>query len=258
MECEYDYAGSLRGAPIDVVYPPGSEIPVPAGAEIVIEGQMLPEAQETRSESPFGEWTGYYTHSGQEPVVEVTRILHRNHPIILGAPLMIPTITPGDMAVPFLSASSTWAHLEASGVQDVRVRGHGRQLMMVISIAQRSPDHAMHALLAAVGRARPGAMERYFVVVDEDIDPSDLNQVLWAMFTRTDPAESIQIICKATTSIDPRLSPRKLVEGDYSMGIALIDACKPFQWKDQFPASNRFDERYRAEVRDRWASVLAS
>lgn len=254
---EYDYAGALRRQPVEVLYPPGSAIPVPAHAEIVLEGQLLPEAAETAPEGPFGEWTGYYTHSGREPVMRVTRILHRDDPIILGAPLMIPTITPGDQAIPLYSASSTWAHLEAADVQDIRgVWGYGRQLMMVISIAQRSADHAMHALLAASGRARPGAMERYFVVVDDDIDPSDLNQVLWAIFTRVDPAESIQTIRKSTSSLDPRLSPRKAAENDYSMGIALIDACKPFQWKNEYPQSNRFGEEFRQEIRNRWKNIV--
>jgi len=130
--------------------------------------------------------------------------------------------------------------------------------MVVISLAQRSADHAMHALLAAAGRARPGAMERYFVVVDEDIDPSDLNQVLWAIFARTDPAESIQVIRKATSGLDPRLSPKKLADNDYSMGIALIDACKPFQWKDSFPESNRFPDQFRAQVQDRWKASIGA
>src|SRR6516164_8190973 len=112
--------------------------------------------------------------------------------------------------------------------------------MIVVSIKQREPGHAMQALLAAVGRRRPGGMERYFIVVDEDIDPSDWNQVLWALCTRVDPAESIHILRSRTSDIDPRLSPRQRAEKDFAMGIMLIDACKPYGWKDQYPSANRF------------------
>ncbi|MFF2924251.1 UbiD family decarboxylase [Streptomyces celluloflavus] len=254
---EYDLAGGLRGQGVEVLYTPGSDLPIPAYAEIVIQGELPPVEEESVLEGPFGEWTGYYTHSGQETVVRVNRIMHRNNPIILGAPPMLPTVPAGDQAVPLYSASVTWDHLEASGVQNIKgVWAYARQLMMVISIEQTGAGDAMHALLAAAGRKRTGGMERYFVVVDEDIDITDIHHVLWAMFTRVDPSESLQVLRTPTTAIDPRLSPGKRAAGDLSMGIVLIDATKPFAWKDQYPAANRVDETTRTELRKRWADVL--
>ncbi|MYU51557.1 UbiD family decarboxylase [Streptomyces kasugaensis] len=254
---EYDLAGGLRGQGVEVLYAPGSDLPIPAYAETVIQGELPPVEEESVLEGPFGEWTGYYTHSGQETVVRVNRIMHRNNPIILGAPPMLPTVPAGDQAVPLYSASVTWDHLEASGVQNIKgVWAYARQLMMVISIEQTGAGDAMHALLAAAGRKRTGGMERYFVVVDEDIDITDIHHVLWAMFTRVDPSESLQVLRTPTTAIDPRLSPGKRAAGDLSMGIVLIDATKPFAWKDQYPAANRVDETTRTELRKRWAGVL--
>jgi UbiD family decarboxylase len=254
---EYDIAGALRGEPVEILYPPGSDLPMPAHAEIVIEGVMPSVDEETAHEGPFGEWTGYYTHSGPETVIRVTRVLHRDDPIILGAPPMIPTITPGDQAVPLYAASATWEHLERAGVQHVRgVWAFGRQLMIVIAIEQVAEGQAMQTLLAAAGRARGGGMDRYFVVVDDDIDVSDLEHVLWAMCTRVDPAESVQIVRTMTSAIDPRVSPAKRSAGDFSSGIVLIDACKPFRWKDEYARPNRFDDEHRSAVRDKWASVL--
>ncbi|MFE6664939.1 UbiD family decarboxylase [Streptomyces sp. NPDC057697] len=255
---EYDLAGGLRGQGVEVLYAPGSDLPVPAYAEIVIQGELPPVEEESVLEGPFGEWTGYYTHSGQETVVRVDRIMHRNDPIILGAPPMLPTVPAGDQAVPLYSASVTWDHLEAAGVQNIKgVWAYARQLMMVVSIEQTGAGDAMHALIAAAGRKRTGGMERYFVVVDEDIDITDINHVLWAVFTRVDPSESIQVLRAPTTAIDPRLSPDKRAAGDLSMGIVLIDACKPFAWKDQYPAANRVDDTTREELRERWAGVLS-
>jgi UbiD family decarboxylase len=255
---EYDVAGALRGEPVEVIRAPETGLPIPAYAEIVVEGEMPPIEEESAMEGPFGEWPGYYTHTGPETVMRVKRIMHRNNPILMGAPPMIPTTTPGYQALPLAAAVATWDHLESAGVPNIRgVWAFARSLMIVVSLEQRYEGQAMQALLAATGRRRIGGMERYFVVVDEDIDPSDLNQVLWAMCTRTDPAESIQILRTRTTDIDPRLSPQKRAAKDFSMGIMLIDACKPFGWKDEYARSNRFDDAYRADLRERWKSKLA-
>jgi UbiD family decarboxylase len=130
-----------------------------------------------------------------------------------------------------------------------------RYLMIVVSIEQRYDAHSTQALIAAAGRRRSGGMERYIIVVDEDIDPSDIKQVLWALCTRVDPAESVQILRSRTTDIDSRLSPKKRADKDYSMGLMLIDACKPFAWKDEFPRTNRFDKTMRDKIRKRWQWV---
>src|SRR6266508_1701739 len=74
---EYEYAGALRGAPLEVMRAPFTGLPIPASAEIVVEGEMPSTEEETHPEGPFGEWPGYYTHSGNECVVRVKRILHR-------------------------------------------------------------------------------------------------------------------------------------------------------------------------------------
>jgi len=253
---EYGLAGAFRGEPVEVIRAPGTGLPIPAHAEIVVEGEMPPLEEESAQEGPFGEWPGYYSHTGPETVVRVKRIMHRNDPILLGAVPMIPTTTFGYGALP-LTAASTWEHLENAGVPNVRgVWVFARYLMFVVSIEQRYDGHAMQALIAAAGRRRSGAMETYVVVVDEDIDPSDINQVLWALCTRVDPAKSVQILRSRTTDIDPRLSPQQREEKDYSMGLMLIDACKPYAWKNQFPLTNRFDEPMREAVRRRWQSKL--
>jgi UbiD family decarboxylase len=89
--CEYDYAGALREAPVEVIRAPYTGLPVPASSEIVLEGEIPPLEEESAPEGPFGEWPGYYTHTGQECIVRVRRIMHRNHPILLGNPPLLPT-----------------------------------------------------------------------------------------------------------------------------------------------------------------------
>ncbi|MDP2726068.1 MAG: UbiD family decarboxylase, partial [Dehalococcoidia bacterium] len=78
--CEYDYAGGLRGEPIEVIESDITGLPIPAHSELVLEGEILPD--ETRPEGPFGEWTGYYGSSVRpEPVIKVKRVMFRNNPI---------------------------------------------------------------------------------------------------------------------------------------------------------------------------------
>ncbi len=251
---EYDYAGALRGAPVEVMPGLYTGLPVPAFSEIVIEGEIPPLQEESAPEGPFGEWPGYYTHSGRECVVRVRNILHRNDPILLGNPPLLPITQ--RYGIP-LFAVRIWEHLESCGISDIRgVWCHCHTLLVVVSIRQRYAGHALQVLTAAAGFHAGASMYRYFVAVDEDIDPSDLNQVMWALCTRVDPAESVQILRSWTSDLDPRLPPEKREKGDYTMGRILFDACRPFPWRDRFPIPNRFSPERRKEVWEKWMSRL--
>jgi len=251
---EYEYAGALRSAPLEVIRAPYTGLPVPATSEIVIEGDMPPPDEETHSEGPFGEWPGYYTHKGDECVVRVKTILHRNDPIMLGNPPLLPITE--RYGIP-LFAARIWDHLEQSGVSDVQgVWCHCHTLMVVVSVKQRFAGQAMQALTAVAGMMTGASMYRYYIAVDDDIDPVDLKQVIWAMCTRVDPAESVQILKSWTSDLDPRLAPEKRERGDFTMGRMLIDACKPFHWRDKFAIGNKFSAEKREEVWEKWAAKL--
>ncbi|HLY66321.1 MAG TPA: hypothetical protein VKU60_12370, partial [Chloroflexota bacterium] len=136
------------------------------------------------------------------------------------------------------------------------VWGHCHGLMLVIAIKQRYPGHAEQALMTAIGRIS-GGMYGYVVVVDEDIDPSNMRDVLWALCTRVDPAKAVQIAQNMLTSdLDPRLSPEQKAAGDYTMGRMLINACKPYRWRESFPKTNIFSQEERERVRERWVGLL--
>src|SRR5262249_27159096 len=88
-QSEYEFAGAIKGARIEVHAGPRTGLPIPARAEIVFEGQLLPAA--TLPEGPFGEFTGYYSSAARPaPVMEVTAAYHRDDPILLGSPPMKP------------------------------------------------------------------------------------------------------------------------------------------------------------------------
>jgi UbiD family decarboxylase len=252
---KYEYAGAMHGAPVEVVRAPLTGLLVPAHGEIVFEGEIPSPKDETAQEGPFGEWPGYYSHSGQECVVRVKQILHRRSPIIFGDPPMRPLLSwSGDLPI---VGAEIWDHLERSGITDVvGVWGHCRGLMIVIAIKQRYAGHAKQALLAASGLRRSASMSSYFVVVDEDIDPSNIRDVLWAMSTRGDPATSVEVVSSWTSDLDSRLSPQQKISGDHTMGRVLIDACKPFHWKGSFPTTNIFSSEDKQRVKEHWAELI--
>jgi len=249
---EYEFAGAYRGSPVEVVQLPLTGLPVPAGAEIVVEGVIPPESEETAHEGPFGEWPGYYTHEGDECVVRIQRIYHRKSPILAGAPPLRPfgwsNIT---------TYAQVWDHLERSGVTDVTgVWGFYNGLLTVVSLRQRYAGHAKQALITAAG-FRQGDMKTYYLTVDDDIDPTNLDEVLWAMCTRVDPATAIDIIRDAwTADLDPRISPDKRKAGDLTVGRMLINACRPYSWRDQFPKTNAFAASERQKVQEKWRDLL--
>ncbi|HLY65926.1 MAG TPA: UbiD family decarboxylase, partial [Chloroflexota bacterium] len=86
-------------------------------------------------------------------------------------------------------------------------------------------------------------------IVDEDIDPSDLKEVLWAMETRVDPATDIQIIDDCwSTPLDPRMPPSKRQAKDHTNSRAVFYAVRPFGWKEKFPQASRSSKDLRREV----------
>jgi 4-hydroxy-3-polyprenylbenzoate decarboxylase len=258
---EYGWAGALIGRPIEVVESEITGLPLPASAEIVIEGFVPPPSVETRLEGPFGETMGYYgSGASQQAVIRVEQVQHRKDPIIVGAPPMRP---PGSSSASYLfRAANLWSEIERAGVPDVRgVWMHpagSSSFLAIISIHQRYSGHVKQVAQAAMGgRAGGGQIGRFVIVVDDDIDPADIDQVLWAVATRCDPEVSIDVIRNCTsTPLDPRLTPEKRAVGDYSASRAVIDACRPFHWRDRFPQTVGTSTEYQAQILKAWPDLF--
>jgi UbiD family decarboxylase len=251
---EYEFAGSIKGAPIEVCDGPQTGLPVPAHAEIIFEGRLLPPSQETLPEGPFGEFTGYYAADARPgPVMEVTAVHHRNDPILLGSPPMKPPRF--HFGLPF-RAATIWSNLDSGGVTDVvGAWQHVSQLMTVVALRQRYDGHAKRAAMVAAAHSY---MARIVVVVDDDVDPSNLADVMWAVTTRCEPAEGIDIIRNAWSSaLDPRISPEDKAKGVTSHSKAIINACRPFSWIDKFPAPSALTADEARAIEDKWKKSLS-
>ncbi|MBI2849104.1 MAG: UbiD family decarboxylase [Chloroflexi bacterium] len=253
---EYDYAGGIKGDPIEVIRGRITGLPIPATAEIVLEGEALP--QERRPEGPFGEWTGYYASAARlEPVIEVKAVYHRYNPILIGSP---PSKPPAEQSFyrAFLRSILIEEELKKVGVPDVSgVWCHevgGGRLLVIVGIKQRYPGHAKQAA-SIVGFCHVGAyLGRYIVVVDDDIDITDINDVMWAICTRTDPVRSIDIIQRCWSGpLDPAIPTG---EKGFS-SRAIIDACKPFEWLGDFPASVGLSIPEKESILQKWGKVIS-
>jgi 4-hydroxy-3-polyprenylbenzoate decarboxylase len=258
---EYDFAGHVRGEPVQIIPGKYTDLPIPADAEIVLEGEIPPPEVESRPEGPFGEWTGYYASGTRPaPIVKIKRVYYRNDPIITVVGDL--KIYPLDsyLSIVFRSAE-IWNELEKCGITDVRgvwLLESGMRFLMVISINQRYGGHARQAAHVATGAREGGYLGRFVIVVDEDIDSSNMADVLWAIGTRCDPETSIEILRGCWSSpIDPRIPPEKRSKGDFTNSRAIIDACKPFYWRKDFPSVHALNTSEKDEVLKKWRHLFS-
>ena len=255
---EYEYAGGFRNKPIEVVEGEFTDLPIPATAEIALEGELLPPGTETRIEGPFGEWEGYFAgEAREEPVFRIKAVLHRNNPIIYGAPPLVGTFENAQGRIMW-GAAALWDELDRQmvGVKGVWMPPEARNtLMVIISIKQMFSGHAQQAAMLAAGSYGTAWMNRFIIVVDEDIDPSKMGEVLWALTTRCDPAESIDILrgCWGARS-DPLLSPAKRTLNQIDTSKAVIYACKPYHWINEFPPPVKSSPEFLEKMRLKFLS----
>jgi UbiD family decarboxylase len=253
---EYEWCGAIRGEPYQVVNLPITGLPVPASAEIVLEGYI--HWDKMAPEGPFGEWTGYYGKLQEaEPVMEVEAVYHRDNPIMLGVPPNKPPAYDPYLYREYLRAAILLRELQGTGIPGVVdincFAVGGTRLFNVVSIEQKYAGHARQALHAMASLNASNYMGRIVVVVDEDVDVTDLDDVMWAILTRMDPVRDCDIRERMTSGpLDPAIHPD---DKRYNSRL-LIDACKPFEWKDRFSTPIGPDAQTKAETRKKWGHLL--
>lgn len=250
---EYDFAGGWRGEAVEVIPGLTVDLPIPANAEIVMEGELV--QGETADEGPFGEYTGYYA-SGKvaRPLIKVKAVLHRNNPIMHGAPpLMAPsTQAPASAEI---KAALVWSQLEklVPGIKGVWQPNYAPLKPVIVSVEQQYPGHAKQVAMAVHCVSAGAVAQPYVIVVDDDIDPSDLNQVLWALTTRCDPEKSIDIVRGLRSSpLLPMIHPDKRARGDFTNSSALMLACRPYEWRNEFPATIKSSPEELKAIEGKW------
>lgn len=251
---EFDIAGGLMGGPVELCPGVATSLPIPARAEIVIEG-VLREG-ELEDEGPLGEFTGYYGNpQSPQPVIEVKALHMRDSPIHTTALMAdYPACEIGDYYA-IMRSAGIWNDLERIGVPGIAgVYSHPAAAsgwgMVVVSVHQLYAGHVTQILSLTAQCPAAAYFTKWVIAVDEDVDPSDMNQVMWALSTRCNPIDDVDMQRNTwSTGLDPsQFPPEKRPYGSK----ALIDACKPHQHLDEFPARTLIRREIYEQVRDRW------
>ncbi|HZD66451.1 MAG TPA: UbiD family decarboxylase [Acidimicrobiales bacterium] len=251
---ELDYAGAILGEAVPVVRCPDTGLLLPAESELAFEGWLYPDR--VRPEGPFGEWTGYYSEA-QAPVltVEVTGLFHRNDPINLGAPPGKPPHDYSYMRSVMKSAMATDALSDAglAGLGGVwcHEAGGGRSLI-VVALEQRYAGHSRQAGYLAAQHPVTAYMNRLVITVDQDVNPRDLAEVMWAVSTRCDPARDVDVMRYGWGS---RVDPLSLQGAPAYNSRLLIDACRPYERLGDFPAVAEARPEVLDAVLRRWPGL---
>ncbi len=256
-QSELDAVGGLRGRPLEVTRGVSTGLPIPARAEFVVEGIVRPNA--TRLEGPFGEFTGYYGRpEAGAPLVEVTAVHSREDPILTNALMAdYPSCEMADYYA-IAKAARTWDDLDRLGIPGIRgVYAHPAAAsgfgMVVISLEQRYAGHVAQALACAAQVPGAAYYTKWIVAVDEDVDPTDMDQVIWALATRCNPVEDIDILRSTwSTWLDPTQNPPE--ERPWG-SKALINACKEHRYIASFSKRTAVRRELYERIAARWRSL---
>jgi 4-hydroxy-3-polyprenylbenzoate decarboxylase len=255
-ENEYTYYSGIKGEPIELFESDLTGLPLPARAEIIIEGFAYPN--ETFPEGPFGEFTGYYGRpSGDTPYVRIEKVRFRDNPTLTCALMADGAANEAGLFWASTRAAAIWADLEKIGVPGIQgvwsipeAAGWG---ITVVSIRQMYAGHASQVMALAAQCTGGAYFGKYIIVVDDDVDPTNVHQVLWAMATRSRPAQSIDILRETwSTFLDPSLNPPEIRPWGSK---CLINACMDYRYIKTFSKRSKLNKPTYDRVVARWREL---
>lgn len=253
---EYEFVGGIAGEPAEVFKSDITGLLLPANAEIILEGFMYPD--KTAVEGPFGEFQGYYGNpAGLTPYIEIKAMRYRNKPILTSALMADWPSNECGMMWALAKSAKVWNDLDAMGVPGIKgvwcppeAAGWG---WTIVSIEQKYAGHAAQVGALAAQCMGGAYFTKYVVVVDEDVDPTSLAEVIWAMTTRSRPQDSIDILRETwSTYLDPSQNP---VEIRPWGSKCIINACKEFRFIKEFSRRTRLDKKVYEKVAARWQEL---
>ncbi|MFO1379201.1 MAG: 4-hydroxy-3-polyprenylbenzoate decarboxylase [Chitinivorax sp.] len=190
---EYQFAGLLRGAKTELVQCIGSDLQVPASAEIVLEGVIHPN--ETALEGPYGDHTGYYNEQDHFPVFTIERITMRKNPIYHSTYTGKPPDEPAILGVALNEVFVPILQKQFPEITDFYLPPEGCSYRLaVVSIKKQYPGHAKRVMFGIWSFLRQFMYTKFIVVVDDDVNIRDWKEVIWAITTRMDPARDTTLV----------------------------------------------------------------
>jgi 4-hydroxy-3-polyprenylbenzoate decarboxylase len=190
---EYQFAGLLRGAKTELVKCLGSDLQVPASAEIVLEGFIAPG--DTAPEGPFGDHTGYYNEVADFPVFTVERISMRRDPIYHSTYTGKPPDEPAMLGVALNEVFIPLLQKQFPEIADFYLPPEGCSYRLaVVSMKKQYPGHAKRVMFGIWSFLRQFMYTKLIIVVDDDVDIRSWPEVIWALTTRVDAARDTLIV----------------------------------------------------------------
>lgn len=253
--CEYDVAGAIAGKPVELVRCRTQDLMVPAEAEIVIEGTV--PASVVEMEGPFGEFPGYMAQRDYSFFMDITCITMRKKPIYLAILSQLPPSESSMMRHLGRSAAAKKFLIDA-GFETVTDLDYlecaGANAIVVVKMKKRTADEGMRALDHLASKF----IGKFAIAVDEDIDITSIEHILWAVSWRVRPHEDIKIIDTPLLALDPSVAPpgtsRGLTDGAEAMPRStglLIDATMPWD----YPPISLPRREYMERARDIWGEL---
>jgi 4-hydroxy-3-polyprenylbenzoate decarboxylase len=189
---EYQFAGLLRGEKTELAKCLGSELQIPASAEIVLEGTI---GEETAEEGPHGDHTGYYNEAERFPVMEVERITMRREPIYHSTYTGKPPDEPAMLGVALNEVFVPLLQKQFPEIADFYLPPEGCSYRLAaVSMKKQYPGHAKRVMFGIWSYLRQFMYTKFIVVCDDDVDVREWKEVIWAMTTRVDPSRDVLVV----------------------------------------------------------------
>jgi len=190
---EYAFAGLLRGSRTELAACQGSDLQVPASAEIILEGHIHPD--DLAPEGPFGDHTGYYNEVDRFPVFTIERVTQRRDPIYHSTYTGRPPDEPAILGVALNEVFVPILQKQFPEIQDFYLPPEGCSYRLaVVSMKKQYPGHAKRVMMGVWSFLRQFMYTKFVIVVDEDVNTRDWKDVIWAMTTRMDPVRDTVMI----------------------------------------------------------------
>ncbi|WP_128293469.1 non-oxidative hydroxyarylic acid decarboxylases subunit C [Afifella aestuarii] len=219
-QSEYEMAGALRGSAYPIATAPLTGFDVPWGSEVVIEGVI--EGRKRELEGPFGEFTGHYSGGHSMPVIRIDKVSYRTNPIFESLYLGMPW-TEVDYLIGPATCVPLYKQLKAEFPEVQAVNAmytHG--LLAIISTKKRYGGFAKAVGVRAMTTPHGLGYLKMIIMVDEDVDPFNLPQVMWALSTKVNAAgDLVQLQNMSVVALDPSSSPSGITDK------LVIDATTP-------------------------------
>lgn len=190
---EYAFAGLLRGQRTRLTRCIGSDLHVPASAEIILEGYLEPGVE--AAEGPYGDHTGYYNEVQSFPVFTVERITHREQPIYHSTYTGRPPDEPAILGVALNEVFIPLLQKQFPEIVDFYLPPEGCSYRLaIVTIKKQYPGHAKRIMMAVWSFLRQFMYTKFVIVCDDDVDARNWQDVVWAMTTRMDPARDTVMV----------------------------------------------------------------